>query len=267
MDPGKQMNRPIDGLSIVIPVHNEEENIEPLRAGLLPALLGTGLPFEILFIDDGSTDGSPDLLRRIAAADPRFRVIRLPRRSGQSAAFDAGFRRCRFGVVVTLDADLQNDPADIPAFLAAMRETGADVVCGVRLHRHDSLIRRISSRIANRVRDWITGDSITDTGCSLKAYRIEFLRRLKMYDGMHRFLPTLLRLEGASVIEVPATHRARLAGRSKYGIRNRALRGLRDCLAVRWMRDRRLAYTVDDPMSGETPAVPETDDGKPAGTS
>jgi dolichol-phosphate mannosyltransferase len=148
-------------------------------------------------------------------------------------------------IVITLDADLQNDPEDIPLLLEGLE--GADAACGVRTRRQDTWVRRTSSRIANRVRDRITGDHVTDTGCSLKAYRAEYLRRLKLYSGMHRFLPTLLRLEGARVVEIPVRHHPRLAGRSKYGIGNRAWAGLRDCFAVRWMRDRHLRYRVKSP--------------------
>ncbi len=238
------MNEPVDGISVAIPLHNEEANLAPLRDRLLDVLVATGLPFEIILVDDGSTDGSPAILRSFSADDLRIRVIRIANRSGQSAALDAGFRAARYGVVVTLDADLQNDPEDIPALLAAIAD--ADVVCGVRVKRHDNWVRKASSVIANRTRDWITGDHITDTGCSLKAYRTPFLRRLKMYTGMHRFLPTLLRLEGARVIEVPVRHHPRAAGRSKYGIGNRMFVGLRDCFAVRWMRDRHLHYRIEE---------------------
>lgn len=234
----------IDGISVTIPLHNEEANLEPLRERLLRVLEPIGLPFEIILVDDGSTDGSAEVLRRFSAGDPRIRVIRLAVRSGQSAALDAGFRAVRYGLVVTMDADLQNDPEDIPALLAAVAE--ADVACGVRVKRHDNWVRKASSRIANRTRDWITGDRITDTGCSLKAYRTPYLRRLKMYTGMHRFLPTLLRLEGARVVEVPVRHHPRAAGRSKYGIGNRMFVGLRDCFAVRWMRDRHLHYRIEE---------------------
>jgi dolichol-phosphate mannosyltransferase len=238
------MSDPIEGISVVIPLHNEESNLEPLRDRLVAVLGALGLPAEILLVDDGSTDGGPALLRKFTAEDPRIRTLRLEERCGQSAALDAGFHAARYATVVTMDADLQNDPEDIPAVLAAMKD--ADVVCGVRVNRHDTWVRKVSSRIANRTRDWITGDHITDTGCSLKAYRTSFLLRLKMFNGMHRFLPTLLRLEGARVIEVPVRHHPRFAGRSKYGIRNRMLVGLRDCLAVRWMRDRHLRYRIEE---------------------
>jgi dolichol-phosphate mannosyltransferase len=233
-----------EGISVVIPFYNEEPNIEPLCERLIPVLERIARPFEIVLVDDGSTDRGGALALRQAEADHRIRVIALEARSGQSAALDAGFRAARQPIVVTMDADLQNDPEDIPGLIDKLG--GADVVCGIRQRRHDTWVRRASSVIANRVRDRITGDHVTDTGCSLKAYRIEMLRRLKLYNGMHRFLPTLLRFEGARVVEVPVRHHPRSAGRSKYGISNRALVGLRDCFAVRWMRDRHLRYRVKE---------------------
>lgn len=236
------MNQSPEGVSVVIPFHNEEPNLLPLYERLVPPLESTGREFEIVLVDDGSTDGGAGISDAIAARDPRVHALHLTSRSGQTAALDAGFRAARMPVVVSLDADLQNDPADIPILLTAMVD--ADVVCGVRIHRMDSFVRRMSSRIANSVRDSLTGDRITDTGCSLKAYRRGLLTKLKLFDGMHRFLPTLLRIEGARVVEVPVRHHPRHAGRTKYGIRNRALRGLRDCLAVRWMRDRTLRYRI-----------------------
>lgn len=229
-------------LSVVLPVYNERENLEPLLAELravLPRFVGE---WEVVLVDDGSTDGSAEFLDQAKAEDPRLRVLHLRENRGQSAAMDAGFRAARAPLVVTLDADLQNDPADIGLLLDQRHQ--ADVVCGVRVARHDSWIRRISSRIANAVRNRITGESIRDTGCSLKLYRTAYLRRIKMFRGMHRFLPTLLRLEGARVVEVPVHHRPRRHGISKYGIRNRAFSGLIDCLAVRWMRARRLDYSL-----------------------
>lgn len=246
------MTDPDPGISVVVPVHNEEETLPELRMRLVRSLEAAGVGFEILLVDDGSTDRSGSMMDAFAAADGRIRVLHLRPRNGQSGAFDAGFRAARRPIVVTIDADLQNDPADIPSILEPIRAGRADVVCGVRTLRHDSWIRLASSRIANRFRDWITGDRITDTGCSLKVYRTEYLRRVKMYKGMHRFLPTLLRLEGARVIEMPVSHHARAAGRSKYGVGNRLFVGIRDCFAVRWMRDRTLRYTVESPELAQT---------------
>jgi dolichol-phosphate mannosyltransferase len=249
-----------EGISVVIPFYNEEPNLEPLRARLVPVLEQMGRPFEVILVDDGSDDAGPAIADAMHAADPRIRVLHLDRRSGQSAALDAGFRVAAHGIVVTLDADLQNEPEDIPLLIDALegRSPGgpagaagddappADAACGFRQKRHDNWVRRVSSVIANRVRDRITGDHITDTGCSLKAYRTVYLRRLKMFTGMHRFLPTLLRMEGARVVEIPVRHHPRVAGRSKYGISNRMWSGLRDCFAVRWMRDRRIHYRIKE---------------------
>ena len=235
-----------EGVSVVVPFYNEEPNLEPLRARLVPVLEAMGRPFEVLLVDDGSDDGGGGIADGLMRADPRIRVLHIERRSGQSAALDAGFRAATRPIVVTLDADLQNEPEDIPKLIEALAD--ADAACGFRATRRDGWVRRASSVIANWVRDRITGDHITDTGCSLKAYRTVYLKRLKMFSGMHRFLPTLLRLEGARVVEMPVRHHPRVAGRSKYGISNRMWSGLRDCFAVRWMRDRQIQYRIkEDP--------------------
>jgi dolichol-phosphate mannosyltransferase len=234
-------------LSVVIPVYNEAENLPILAAEVQGALQAIGRPYEVLYVDDGSTDGSPGVLQRLAREDPGVRVIRQRRNCGQSAALAAGFRFARGGIVVTLDADLQNDPADIPRLLE--RLGSYDVVCGVRANRRDSWLRRASSRIANGVRNRLTHDAVTDVGCTLRACRAEYLRRVPMFTGMHRFLPTLLKMEGARVTEVPVHHRPRLHGRPKYNIRNRIWRALADLFAVRWMQkrwiDRRLSEEID----------------------
>lgn len=235
--------RSID-VSVVIPAYNERDNLAPLLEEVRAALDGLGLGYEVLFVDDGSTDGSDRVLRDLRAADPRVRVVSLARNAGQSAAMDAGFRRASGDVVVTLDADLQNDPADIPLLLAAL--DGWDAAVGVRVRRRDNLVRRASSRVANFVRNRLSEESIVDTGCSLKAFRRAALSRIVLYDGMHRFLPTLLRMEGYRVREVPVEHRARRHGRSKYGIGNRLVPSFVDLLAVRWMKRRKLRYEVKD---------------------
>jgi glycosyltransferase involved in cell wall biosynthesis len=242
-------------LSIVIPLFNEAENLEPLAAELEAALDGLGFGYEVLFVDDGSRDDSPEVLARLAAADPRLRILRQPDNLGQSAAFAAGFRHARGELIATLDADLQNDPADLPRMLAEL--DGCDVVCGVRTDRHDSWVRRVSSRIANGVRNRLTGESITDVGCSLRVMRARYARRLQMFDGMHRFLPTLLRLEGARIREVPVRHRPRLRGVSKYGIHNRLWRALADLFAVRWMQRRRIDREAAAEVHAGPPPEPE----------
>jgi glycosyltransferase involved in cell wall biosynthesis len=238
---------PVPELSVVIPVYNEEENLPILAAEVQGALQAAGRPYEVLYVDDGSTDGSPGVLRRLAREDPAVRVICQRRNSGQSAALEAGFRFARGAIVITLDADLQNDPADIPRLLE--RLDAYDVVCGVRINRQDTWVRKVSSRLANGVRNRLTHDSVTDVGCTLRACRAEYLRRIPMFTGMHRFLPTLLKMEGARVTEVPVHHRPRLHGQPKYNIRNRIWRALADLFAVRWMQkrwlDRRLSEEID----------------------
>jgi len=235
-------------ISIVIPVYNEEESLPLLAAEIHGALRPLGRSYEVIYVDDGSTDGSPGVLLELAREDPATRVIRQRRNSGQTAALDAGFRFARGGIVVTLDADLQNDPADIPRLLAAM-DGGYDVVSGVRTHRRDTWVRRASSRIANRVRNRLTRDNVTDVGCTLRACRAEFLRAAPLFTGMHRFLPTLLAMAGARKTEVPVNHRPRLHGHPNYNISNRLWRALADLFAVRWMQkrwiDRRLSEEID----------------------
>ncbi|HET6303948.1 MAG TPA: glycosyltransferase, partial [Myxococcota bacterium] len=176
--------------------------------------------------------------------DPRVRVVVLDGNHGQSAALDAGFRRARGEIVATLDADGQNDPADLPRLLARLDD--ADVVNGVRTGRRDGPVRKLSSRIANGFRNRMTHESVRDVGCSLRVMRREFLERVKLWRGMHRFLPTLLRLEGARIVEVSVSHRPRRHGTSKYGIRNRLFAGFMDVFAVRWMQRRALRYRAQE---------------------
>jgi len=239
---GPTRSRP--GISLVIPVYNERDNLAILHSELTAVMKTIGDAYEILFVNDGSTDGSDKVLRDLRAADPSVRVLALARNSGQSAAMDAGFKGAAGDVVVTLDADLQNDPADIPRLLQAL--DGWDAVVGMRQKRRDNLVRRVSSRVANYVRNRLSDETITDTGCSLKAFRRASLSRIVLYDGMHRFLPTLLKMEGARVREVAVGHRPRRHGTSKYGIGNRLLPSFMDLLAVRWMKRRKLRYEVKD---------------------
>ncbi len=236
-----EVSRSVD-VSVVAPVFNERENLEPLVHELLTVLGPTRVPFEIVLVDDGSEDGSAEAIDALAAAHPEVRGVHFKANRGQSAAFDAGFKAARGAIVVTIDADLQNDPRDIPALLRALEGHGAAV--GFRAERRDGLVRRWSSRIANGVRNRLSGDDIIDTGCSLKAFRADALREIKLWNGMHRFLPTLIRLEGRTVVQVPVNHRPRLMGTSKYGVWNRVFRSSADLLAVRWMKSRRLGYEV-----------------------
>jgi dolichol-phosphate mannosyltransferase len=195
-------------------------------------------------VDDGSADRSLEVLRNLKAKYPTLRVITFEKNSGQTAALDAGWRAARGRFVVSLDADLQNDPADIPKMMKELERSGSDMVIGVRVNRKDTWSRRMQSKIGNSVRNWITGDRITDTGCSLKLAKREAIEPVRLFTGMHRFLPTLVRYAGFTVVEMPVNHRARKFGLSKYGAMNRAFKGLADCLAVRWMSSRNLRYKV-----------------------
>lgn len=230
---------------MVVPVFEERDNLEPLHRELVAALVGVAGGVEFVYVDDGSRDGSAALLAELAKRDARVRVLSFERNCGQTAAFAAGFEAARGEVVATLDADLQNDPADLPRLLAALDR--ADVVNGVRQGRRDGLVRKVSSRIGNGFRNWVTRESVSDVGCSLRVMRASYLKRVKLYRGMHRFLPTLLRMEGARVVELPVSHRPRQHGRSKYGIANRLFVGLADVFAVRWMQKRHLAWRLRGP--------------------
>ncbi len=231
-------------LSVVFPVFNEEENLPILMGEIARALGGTPWSYEVIAVDDGSRDRSLAVLDELRATYPQLRVLTFAKNSGQTAALDAGWRAARGRYVVSLDADLQNDPADIPGMVHKLEESGVDMVIGVRVNRHDTWSRRMQSKIGNGVRNWLTHDQVTDTGCSLKLVRREAVEKVKLFTGMHRFLPTLVRLQGYKVNEMPVNHRARQFGVSKYGAMNRAFRGLVDCLAVRWMGSRLLTYEV-----------------------
>jgi dolichol-phosphate mannosyltransferase len=241
---------PIDDrieLSLVIPAYNEEETIEECVREADGVLARLGKRYEIVVVDDGSTDGTFARLRTLKAGTPSLRAVRYHPNKGQTAAMAAGFDRARGDIVVTMDADMQNDPADIPRLLDQMNEW--DVVCGVRANRQDNFVRKASSAIANSVRNWLTDEEIHDVGCTLRAYRASYLRRVKLFEGMHRFLPTLLRLERARIVEVPVRHRPRLRGRNKYGIGNRLFKGLRDLWAVRWMQARYIRYEIEEEIT------------------
>ncbi len=240
------MSQPSPGpeISVVVPAYNEVESLPILLGELRPALEATGRTWEIVLVDDGSTDGTTAAVRDAAARDERVRPVLLAANGGQSAALAAGFSRVRGRVVVTLDADLQNDPADLPRVLAALE--GADVVSGIRADRQDSAVRLLSSRIANAFRRAVLGDPVTDIGCSFKAYRREVLEGLPMFVGVHRFLPALCVFRGARLVEVRLAHRARRLGRSKYGVGNRLWRGLHDLVGVRWLKSRLVDYRLRD---------------------
>ncbi|OGP84335.1 MAG: glycosyl transferase [Deltaproteobacteria bacterium RBG_16_54_11] len=231
-------------ISLVIPVYNEQDSIKPLIAELGEVLNGLDKSYEIIFVDDGSRDRSFALLKEAAAHDPRIRAIRFRKNAGQTAAFDAGFRTAQGDIVVTMDADLQNDPRDIPRLLEKIERF--DVVCGWRHKRRDPWIKIVSSQIANAVRNTLSQEEIADTGCSLKAFRRESLHDMKLFNGMHRFLPTLAKMEGFTVTQVKVNHRPRRFGRTKYNIRNRMVRAFADLLAVRWMKKRHLTYEIKE---------------------
>ena len=236
------MTPPRPQLSAVVPAYNEVESLPTLVAELRAALDSTGRTWELLLVDDGSGDGTGEAMEAAALREPRIRVLRLAKNAGQSAALAAGLTRALGDVIVTLDADLQNDPADISKLLAALAD--ADVVSGVRARRRDTWVRLVSSRIANATRRAALGDSVTDIGCSLKAYRREALQDLPMFVGVHRFLPALCSFRGARVVEVQVHHRARTLGVSKYGMGNRLWRGIHDLIGVSWLKHRLVRYRV-----------------------
>jgi glycosyltransferase involved in cell wall biosynthesis len=248
---GESMSSVAVDLSIVVPVYNEEENLPLLWPELREVLDGTGLGYEVIFVDDGSQDRSAEIVRAFREQDQRVRLLRLKANAGETAATDAGFKALRGRYVVVMDADLQNDPHDIPAMLAHLDRW--DAVTGWRVNRAagDSWIRRLSSRIANRIRNALSRESIQDSGCTFRAFRRECLRELVLYRGFHRFVPTLLKMQGFRVLEVPVNHRPRRFGQSKYGIGNRALRAFLDLLVVRWMQDRQLRYEVAEGGGGD----------------
>ena len=231
-------------LSLVVPAYNEQENIEPLLARIASALAQTDKSFEVIIVDDGSTDATAELLSQAMARYPWLRVLRITGNSGQSVAFDAGFKAARGQVIATIDADLQNDPEEIPRLLPLLN--GYDMIAGWRRRRQDSALRRLESRIANRVRNWISQEDIRDSACSLKLYKRHCLQGLQLYTGMHRFLPTLVKMRGYAVRQEPVKHSPRHAGTAKYGLRNRAFRAFVDLLAVRWMKSRYMRYQVGE---------------------
>ena len=229
-------------ISIVVPVYNEVDNIEPLSHAIINAMQGRN--YEVVFVDDGSTDGSAQKLREWCAQHTNFRTVHFKKNAGQTAAMDAGFRHAAGKYVVSMDADMQNDPADIPKLIEKLNTF--DMVCGWRQKRNDPWIKRISSKVANYIRNKLSKEDIRDTGCSLKAYRRDCLDHIKLYNGMHRFLPTLFKMEGFTVTEIVVNHYPRKFGKSKYGISNRAFRAFVDLLVVRWMKKRKLNYEVEN---------------------
>lgn len=224
-------------VSVIVPLFNEEENVPILQSELRAAL--SGLDHEIVFVDDGSVDRT---VEQIEIA-PDIRVIRFEKNTGQSAAIYAGLQAARGAIAVLIDGDLQNDPADIPRLLAEIAR-GADLVCGYRVKRRDTALKRLTSRIANAVRSRFTRDGVRDTGCTLKAIRRECVSSLLPFKGMHRFVPALIKGAGYRLVEIPVNHRPRRFGQSKYSLGNRALRATIDMFGVRWLLARRLDYKI-----------------------
>jgi glycosyltransferase involved in cell wall biosynthesis len=231
-------------LSVVVPVFDELDNLQPLVDRVRSTLDAGEMSWELVAVDDGSTDGSSERLDELAAAESRLRVLHFEGNCGQSAALAAGFRHAAGRLVATLDADLQVFPEDLPALVELLEREGVDAVVGIRAERQDSGWKRFSSRFANAVRNRLTREDIIDTGCPIKVFRAEALGELPVFNGMHRFLPTLLRLRGFRIRQVPVRHGPRQSGRSKYGTWGRALRGLRDALGVRWLQDRHVDWKL-----------------------
>ncbi len=240
-------------LSVVSAAHNEQDNLARLVEEVDVALRASRVDYEMIVVDDGSTDRTREVLEGLLGRFERLRVIGMldtppGRGSGQSAAFHVGMRAARGELVALLDADLQNDPADLPPMLSELQRSGADMVQGDRTaDRRDDLVRRVSSRVGRLFRRWLLGDTITDTGCSLRLMRRPVALALPLeFRGMHRFIPVTARQLGYRVVEMPVHHRPRVAGRTKYGIGNRAWPGLIDCFGVRWMRNRRRPVTGEE---------------------
>ena len=231
-------------LSIVLPVHNEEGNLLPLWDELKAALAAIGKSSEVVFVNDGSTDGSSEILDRLRAEDPRVRVIDHDTNHGLTAALDCGFRHARGAVIAMLDADLQNPPMELARLYALLPD--ADMAIGWRKDRRDPWLKRISSKIGNGYRNWRTNETVHDTGCALKVFKREVIERIKLWKGMHRFLPTLARMEGFKVVEIPVAHRPRPTGKSHFGVWNRLWKGMDDVRAIRWMWKNRFTYRATE---------------------
>jgi glycosyltransferase involved in cell wall biosynthesis len=237
-------------LSLVIPCFNEEDNLRPLIAALHTAMAPLEVAYEIIVVDDYSRDNSWAVLKQLAAADSRLRGLRFEANSGQSAALWAGIGAARGRFIATMDADLQNDPRDLPNFLAALKNF--DCVCGSRIEsrsKGDDLMRILSSRIANGVRNKLSGENISDAGCCYRVFKRECVADLKFFKGIHRFLPTLIKSEGFTVTEIPVRHNPRFSGKSNYGVWNRLFASFYDLLAVRWMKKRMFRYEIAEKIN------------------
>jgi dolichol-phosphate mannosyltransferase len=233
-------------LSVIIPLKNEEDNIVALAREVANALDAEQLQWECIWIDDGSTDDSLAKLKELTESDSRHRIVKFAANAGQSAALFAGFQSARAPVLGTLDADRQNDPEDLPRLLKALKDEDVDMVNGYRASRKDSGMRKFVSRIANGARNLITGKTVRDVGCSTRVFKRECTQGLPMFRGMHRFLPTLMKMRGVTMAEEPVNHRPRQEGKTKYTINNRLWVGLLDLFGVWWLRVRSFRYTIEE---------------------
>lgn len=241
-------------ISVVVPCYNERENLAPLVTTTQSILDPLNLTYEIIITDDCSNDGSWPLLQKMAAENPRLRVQRFAQNYGQSAAMWAGIQAARYDYIATLDADLQNDPRELPQFLAALKDY--DCVCGSRVQsrrKGDAFIRQISSRLANWVRNRITHETVSDSACCFRVFKRECTANLKFFKGMHRFMPTLFKMEGFTVVELPVNNQPRLTGTSHYGVMNRVFVTIYDLFAVRWMQKRMFRYKIEEQINFAPP--------------
>ena len=241
------MDEPKDvEISLVVPVYNEQANLPILIPKLVEVFDRLGSVHEMIFVDDGSSDGSRKILKEAASSIPSLRVVALKQNRGLSTALLAGMREARGKIIVTLDSDLQNDPEDIPRLLDYLDRY--DMATGWRQKREDPWLKRIASRIGNSVRNRLSGERINDSACTLRVFKRECLQDIPIFNGMHRFMSTLVKMRGYRIVEVPVTHHPRKYGESKYNIRNRMWRSFVDLLAVRWMKGRRIQYDIEERM-------------------
>jgi len=231
-------------ISVVVPVYNEEGNLPILIPKLVEVLKGLERSYEMIFVDDGSSDESRRILGEMTLQYPSLRILRFRVNRGLSAALLAGMREARGGIIVTLDSDLQNDPADIPKLLEYLDRY--DMATGWRQKRRDTWLKKISSKIGNAARNLLSGENIRDSACTLRAFKKDCIIGIPVFNGMHRFLSTLVKMGGYRIIEVPVSHHPRRFGRSKYNIRNRMLKSFIDLLAVRWMKARAIHWEIEE---------------------
>lgn len=233
-------------LSIVIPIYNEEENIVSLVGEILNALKDFKESYEVVLVDDGSKDNSLPLMKQLHKEYPDImQYVSFTENNGQTAAFIAGFRAARGRLVATLDGDRQNDPSDLPDMIEKLNASDVDMVNGIRRKRQDNWVRKLSSKIGNGFRNWLTKEQVSDVGCSIRVMKRECVAEIPCFNGLHRFFPTLVRMKGFRITEIPVNHRERTLGVSKYGVLNRAFVGFHDTLAVRWMLKRVLNWKVE----------------------